>query len=83
MEIKSTYIGINKDGIQGIWCGFLPSDVTLIEEKEILYPSEGCILQHIESEVFMDAVELLVGDSIENYREIEKETSDDGIINNK
>ena len=45
MEIRTTYKGITKDGVKGIWCGFKPEDIEVTEEIQILYPAENKILQ--------------------------------------
>lgn len=40
MEIRTTYKGITKDGVKGIWCGFKPDDIEVTEELQILYPDK-------------------------------------------
>ena len=37
MEIRTTYKGIREDGVKGIWCGFKPENITVLEEIQILY----------------------------------------------
>lgn len=41
MQVKTTYKGIREDGVKGIWCGFKPDNITVLEEIYILYPDEG------------------------------------------
>ena len=72
MEIKTTYIGFDKNGIQGVWCGFKPDDVTITEERQVLYPAEGKILHLKDTENNYKSVWLQNGDSQENYEEIEE-----------
>lgn len=45
VEIRITYIGLTKDGVKWIWCGFKPEDVTVNEEIPILYPELGKVLK--------------------------------------
>ena len=72
MEIRTTYIGINEIGIKGIWCGFIPSNVKVIEEKQVLYADTGKILRHKETGEKNHSVLLENGDSENNYEEIDE-----------
>ena len=49
MEIKTTYIGINEFGIKGIWCGFRPKYIKILQEIQILYADSGKLLKHKET----------------------------------
>ncbi len=76
MRIQITYFGkFEKNGkiISGIWCGTRPENATITEEREILFPDEGKILKHKETELTFPTVWLRDGDVAENYEEIEKE----------
>ena len=73
MEIRTTYIGINENGVRGIWCGFKPDNVTVEEERNILYPAENKVLRHIETQVIFSSVWLQDETLIDEYEEIEEE----------
>ena len=45
MFIKTTYIGI-LNGVHGMWCGFKPEGLIIEEERLILHPDEGYVLQN-------------------------------------
>jgi hypothetical protein len=51
MEIKTTYKGI-LNGVSGLWCGFKPEGLEVLEERQILYPDEGKELQDKDGNVF-------------------------------
>lgn len=72
MEIKTTYIGINEFGIKGIWCGFRPKNIKILQEIQILYADSGKLLKHKETGEENYSVLLDNGDSEENYEEIEE-----------
>lgn len=79
MEIKTTYIGINENGVKSIWCGFKPQNSIILEEKQILYPDEGKILKHKESKVEYHSKIIEDGDSPENYTEIDERINSNDI----
>ena len=67
MYIKMTYIG-TLNGIHGIWCGFKPEGAIITEEREVLYPEEGYLLER-DGRNF-SCVWLKNGDVKENYIEV-------------
>ena len=84
MRINRVYIGkLEKEGkfIPGIWCGTRPEDVTITEERNILFPEEGKKLKHKETELLFDTVWLRDGDVAENYEEIEERNTPNDITN--
>jgi len=70
MYIKTTYVG-TKDGVIGMWCGFLPEGVIVTEERNVLYPEEGHELQRKSDGERLSAVWLHDGDVQENYFEVQ------------
>ncbi|MBP3847421.1 hypothetical protein J6I39_06695 [bacterium] len=80
MEIRTTYIGINENGIKGIWCGFKPEKAIIEEARTILYPDENKILRHKETQIEFTSVWLQDDMTEEDYEEIERNTPND-IIN--
>ena len=71
MEIKTTYI------CEGaMYCGFKPEDVEVIEERQVLYPSEGYELQDKAGNSY-SAVWLHDGDTENNYIEIPEQEDED------
>lgn len=72
MYTKTTYV-YEKDGIIGYACGYKPEDVTILEERPILYSEVGFELERISDGERMSAVWLKDGDTKENYREVEIE----------
>jgi len=80
MEIRTTYIGINENGIKAIWCGFKPENVIIEEARTILYPDENKILRHKETQIEFTSVWLQDDMTEEDYEEIERNTPND-IIN--
>ena len=64
MEIKTTYIC---DG--AMYCGFKPEGVEVIEERQVLYPTQGYMLEK-DNEQF-SSVWLKDGDTQGNYIEVE------------
>ena len=81
MEIKTTYIGINENGIKAIWCGFKPENSTILDEKHILYADEGKVLKHIETQAICYSKIIECGDSLENYIEIDERNINNDITN--
>ena len=80
MQIKITHYGyLTKNGqqIYGLFCGHLPTNVTILEEREVLLPDEGNILVNKITGEELSAVYLKNCDSEENYTE--KEIEDDYI----
>ena len=73
MEIKITYIG-TLNGVSGMWCGFCPEEVTVEEERQILYPVEGYSLKRIATEEILSSVWLKDGDTQNNYIEVPYES---------
>ncbi|MBO6273709.1 hypothetical protein J6O48_13170 [bacterium] len=76
MRIQITYFGkFEKNGklVSGIWCGEKPENAIITEEREILFPYDGKILKHKETEITFSTVWLRDGDVAENYEEIEEE----------
>lgn len=72
MEIRTTYKGITKDGVKGIWCGFKPEDIEVIREIQILYPAENKILQDKATKETFNSVILENESDMGNYEEIEE-----------
>ena len=72
MEIRTTYKGITKDGVKGIWCGFKPEDIEVTEEIQILYPAENKILQDKATKETFNSVILENESDMGNYEEIEE-----------
>lgn len=72
MEIKISYVG-TLNGVSGIWCGFCPEGVEVTEERQVLYPAEGCTLRRISTQEVFPVVWLKDGDTAENYEEIVEE----------
>lgn len=72
MEIKTTYTGITKDGIKGIWCGFKPDNITVTNEQKILYPEYGKVLRHIETGLIVEFVLLKNKNMVSEFEEIEE-----------
>jgi hypothetical protein len=78
MYITTTHYGyLMKDGqkIYGLFCGHLPTGVTIEEEREVLYPETNHILVHRVTNEEYTAVYLKNGDCKDNY--IEKEIEDE------
>ena len=76
MKIKITYIG-TLDGISGMWCGFYPEGAVITEERQVLYPLDGCSLRKIATGEIFSAVWLKDGDTQDNYEEILMEPDTD------
>lgn len=76
MYIKTTYIG-TLNGETGMWCGFLPEDVVVEEERQVLYPEENYSLRRISTLEVLSSVWLQNGDVQENYEEIPMEHDTD------
>ena len=82
MEIRTTYKGITKDGVKGIWCGFKPDDIEVTEELQILYPDKDMQLRNKTTQEIFGAVALTNGETAENYEEIEVTENDTASENN-
>lgn len=80
MEIRTTYKGITKDGIKGIWCGFKPDDIKVTEELQILYPDKDMVLQDKATKETFTSIILEKESDTNNYVEIaeEKENTETG-----
>lgn len=65
------------DGVAGIWCGFKPEEAVIEEERQVLYPKEGCSLRRIATQEVFSAVWLKDEDRQENYEEIPMEHNTD------
>ena len=76
MEIRTTYIGINENGIKAIWCGFKPEKAIIEEARTILYPDENKILRHKETQIEFTSVWLQDDMTEEDYEEIERNEND-------
>ena len=68
MQIKTTYKGYI-DGVYGIYCGFCPEGLEIVEEVPVYYPDEGKIFVKDGEEY--SAVVLQEGETIEDYEEID------------
>lgn len=68
MYTTITYI-FEKDGVKGMACGYKPENVTILEERVILYPEDGKEL--MKDEERFGAVWLRDGDVQENYVEVD------------
>lgn len=73
MEIRTTYKGITKDGVKGIWCGFKPEDIEVTQEIQILYPDKDKILQDKATKETFTSVILEKESDKNNYEEIAEE----------
>ena len=73
MEIRTTYKGITKNGVKGIWCGFKPDDIKVTEELQILYPDKDMVLQDIATKETFTSVILGKESDKNNYEEIAEE----------
>lgn len=71
MEIRTTYKGIREDGVKGIWCGFRPDNITVLEEIQILYPDEGKQLKNKNTGEILYSVILTDNISQEDFEEVE------------
>ena len=84
MYIKTTYYGYFEKGnkkVYGLYCGKLPIDVTILEEREILYPEEGYVLVHKQTKEQHSAIYLKDVDCEDNYTEMETDEYEDYTIN--
>ena len=75
MKTRITYKG-TLNNIRGLWCGFKPEGLDIVEEIPILYPEEGYVLKHKESGEYFSSVTLQDGNSEDNYIEEEKKEGD-------
>lgn len=73
MEIRTTYKG-TKDGVYGIYCGFKPDGLDVEEEIPVYYPDKDKVFIKDGKEYV--AVVLQDGESIEDYKETDKEEKD-------
>ena len=73
MEIRTTYKGITKNGIKGIWCGFKPDDIEVTKELQILYPDKDMILRDKATKETFTAIILVKESDKNNYVEIAEE----------
>ena len=73
MEVKKTYYG-KINGYDAMTCDYIPENMTVEREINVLYPEEGYLLETKNGDL-VDNIELLDGDSMENYieRKIEEE----------
>ena len=72
MEIRITYVC---DG--AIYCGFKPENADVKEERQVLYPSKGHLLERKSDSKQFHSLWLKDGDTEENYTEIEEKKEDD------
>lgn len=71
MEIKITYVG-TLNGVNGIWCGFKPKGIIIIEKRNVLYADDDkCLVRISDGENVGQSVWLYNGDVKENYKEVE------------
>lgn len=68
MEIRITYV-FKKDGVTGFACGYKPKNAEIVEEREILYATDGFEL-YKDGEKIGGAVWLKDGDKKESYEEL-------------
>ena len=68
MFTTTTYKGIDKNGIYGIYCGFKPKGLKVQEEVTVYHPDEGKVF--VKGEEEYSAVILQPGEVIEDYEEI-------------
>ena len=73
MEIRTTYKGITKDGVKGIWCGFKPEDIEVTEELQIPYPDKDTVLRDKATKETFTSVILAKESDKNNYEEIAEE----------
>lgn len=73
MEIRTTYKGITKYGVKGIWCGFKPDDIKVTEELQILYPDKDMVLQDKVTKETFTSIILVKESDKNNYVEIAEE----------
>lgn len=72
MYIKTTYLG-TLDGVNSVWCGFVPESAIINEERQVLYPENGYSLKKITTEQIFSSVWLKGKDKQENYIEVIKQ----------
>ena len=68
MRIITTYVG-TLNGVSGMWCGFKPEGAKIEEERDVLFPDDGQLLEK-DGETF-SAVWLKDEDTRFNYKEVE------------
>ena len=68
MQTKITYKGYI-DGVYGIYCGFKPENLEIVEEVTVYYPDENKVF--IKDGEEYGAVVLKEGESIADYDEVE------------
>lgn len=69
MFIKTTYIG-TLDGVHGMWCGFKPEGLIVEEERMVLYPEEGYLLENKFTHETETAVWIKQETEQDNWQEI-------------
>lgn len=69
MEIRTTYVC---DG--AIYCGFKPENAEVKEERQVLYPTKGYVLERKSDGKQLHSVWLKDGDVQDNYREVEAQS---------
>lgn len=84
MYIKTTYYGYFIKGdekIYGLYCGEFPINITILEEREILYPEGENLLVHKLTQKQYDTVYLKNADCEDNYTEMEIDKYENYTIN--
>lgn len=71
MQIKTTYKGIREDGVNGVWCGFKPDNITVTEEIHILYPDANKQLKNKNTGETLDSVILTDNIYQDDFEEIQ------------
>lgn len=69
MQTKTTYKGY-LNNVFGIYCGFCPQGLDIIEQVPVYYPDEGKVF--VKDGKKYSAVVLQESESIDDYEEIEE-----------
>lgn len=76
MEIRTTYVC---DG--AIYCGFKPENADVKEERQVLYPNKGYLLERKSDSKQFHSIWLKDDDTEENYIEVEAPKIEPKLIN--
>jgi len=68
MKTTITYKGI-LNGVHGLWCGFKPEGLEVLEQITVYRPDEG--KEFLKGEERFSAVVLQPGEKIEDYEEVD------------
>lgn len=81
MEIKITYIGIDEQGNNTIWCGITPTNATITDKQMVLYPDDNKFLKNKETGELFTAI--CLSDEIQqsSFEEIDERNFNNDITN--